>query len=134
MVVAEQPLIDFEIPDLGEEEACLRPVKAEDPVRDQIFRNMSSTPSPEGAACDSSVSAVVSPLQSRVSASVDRLPCPERPEDRQLFTVGAPEGSPQPGGVLPAPPGVPSPAFPRVGDLMVRRSPPVSAGVTAGIT
>ena len=84
---------------------------------------MSNTPSLEGATCVSSDSAVVSPLQSLESSRVTSLPCPERPEDRLSLTVGAPEGLPQPGGVLPTLPGVPSPAFPRVGDLTVRRSP-----------
>ena len=91
-------------------------------MRDEIFLSMSCMPSPEGATRDKIDSAVVSPLQSSDSTDDRCLSCPEKPEELPI-TVEAPEGSPQPGVGLPTTPGVPSPIFPRVGDLMVRRSP-----------
>ena len=124
-VTEENPLINFfdtAIPDLGKEDTCLQPVKVEDPEREDIFRRMSGVMSLEGDTREQKDSAVVSPLQSSSPASSGTEPCPERPEE-QFFTVGAPEGSSQPGAGLLSAPGIPSPAFPRVGDLMVRRSP-----------
>ena len=120
-VVKEELLIDLldtDIPDKSQREACLQPVTKKALDRDRIFNEMSSTPSLEGATCVGSVG--VSPLQRRDAATV--LPCPERPEENDKIIVGAPEGLPHPVSVLPALAGIPSPKFPRVVDFAVRRS------------
>ena len=49
--------------------------------------------------------------------------CPDQPEESQIITPEAPEGSPTPGGILSVSPGAPSPTFPGERGTEVRGSP-----------